>query len=267
MITSLIYLKPRVWGAYIARYLGSWWGMLHLGAVALVMAMSPSTWHRANRLAASTYIYASTWAVLPWFTLLTALISLVIIRIVLVTAQSYGLSGFALEMMVRVLVLELIPLSAAMFAALRASMAFDAGAMGLAARGVAPGDATDATLRRVRRDLVPQLIANAFSVLSLAMASSVIVLVLAYLNVYGLSPWGLSDYTRTVGRVFDPVVTLGFVAKTVLFGLAVAVIPSAAILDMLRHRRRHRSNVQPGALRLLFVLLLIEASSLAVKYI
>jgi phospholipid/cholesterol/gamma-HCH transport system permease protein len=36
---------------------------------------------------------------------------------------------------------------------------------------------------------------------------------------------------------------------------------------MLRHRRRHRSNVQPGALRLLFVLLLIEASSLAVKYI
>jgi phospholipid/cholesterol/gamma-HCH transport system permease protein len=146
-------------------------------------------------------------------------------------------------------------------------MAFDAGAMGLAAHGVTPGDALDATLRRVRRDLVPQVIANAFSVLSLAMVSSVIVLVLAYLNVYGLSPWGLSDYTRTVGRVFDPTVTLGFIFKTVLFGLAVAVIPSAAILDMLRRRRRHRSNVQPGALRLLFVLLLIEASSLAVKYI
>jgi phospholipid/cholesterol/gamma-HCH transport system permease protein len=266
-ISSLIYLKPRDWGARIGRYASSWWAMLHLGAVALVMAMSPSTWHRANRLATSRYIHASTWAVLPWFTLLTALVSLVIIRIVLVTAQSYGLSGFALEMMVRVLVLELIPLSAAMFAALRAGMAFDANAMGLAASGVAPGDAADATLRGVRRDLVPQVIANAFSVLSLAMVSSVIVLVLAYLNVYGVSPWGLGDYTRTVGRVFNPVVTLGFVFKTVLFGLAVAVIPSAAILDMLRRRRRHRSNVQPGALRLLFVLLLIEASSLAVKYI
>ena len=92
-------------------------------------------------------------------------------------------------------------------------------------------------------------------------------LVLAYLNVYGLSPWGLPDYTRTVGRVFDPTVTLGFVFKTVLFGLAVAVIPSAAILELLRQPRRLRSNVQPGALRLLFVLLLIEASSLAVKYI
>jgi len=266
-ISSLIYRKPRDWGASLARYLASWWAMLYLGAVALVMAMSPSTWHRANRLATSTYIYASTWQVLPWFTLLTALISLVIIRIVLVTAQSYGLSGYALEMMVRVLVLELLPLSAAMFAALRAGMAFDASAMGLAAAGVSPAAATEESLRRLRRDLVPQVIANAFSVLSLAMVSSVIVLVLAYLNVYGLSPWGLSDYTRTVGRVFDPTVTLGFVLKTVLFGLAVAVIPSAAMLDMLRRRRRHRSNVQPGALRLLFVLLLIEASSLAVKYI
>jgi phospholipid/cholesterol/gamma-HCH transport system permease protein len=271
LISTLLYSKPRHWGLYCARYLASWWQMLHLGAVALVMAMSPSTWHRGARLATSRYIYGSTWAVLPWFTLLTALISLVIIRIVLVTARSYGLSGYALEMMVRVLVLELIPLSAAMFAALRASMAFDAAAMGLARSAhllpISPAAATEETMRRLRRDLVPQVIANAFSVLSLAMVSSVIVLVLAYLNVYGLSPWGLSDYTRTVGRVFDPTVTLGFVFKTVLFGLAVAVIPSAAILELLRRPRRYNSNVQPGALRLLFVLLMIEASSLAVKYI
>ena len=59
----------------------------------------------------------------------------------------------------------------------------------------------------------------------------------------------------------------GFVLKTVLFGLAVAVIPSAAILELLRRPQRLRSTVQPGALRLLFVLLLIEAGSLAVKYI
>jgi phospholipid/cholesterol/gamma-HCH transport system permease protein len=190
---------------------------------------------------------------------------------VLVTAQSYGLSRYALEMVVRVLVLELIPLSAALFAALRAGMAFDAAAMGLARdlgnSGVPATVATEETLRRVRRDLVPQVFANAFSVLSLAMVSSVIVLVLAYLNVYGLSPWGIPDYTRTVGRVFDPVVTAGFVFKTVLFGLAVAVIPSAALLELLRHARRHRSSVQPGALRLLFVLLLIEAGSLVLKYI
>jgi phospholipid/cholesterol/gamma-HCH transport system permease protein len=261
-ITALLYMKPRHWGLHAARWLGGWWRMLHLGAVALVMAMSPSTYNRANRLATSRHIVASTWQVLPWFTMLTALVSLVVIRIVLVTAQSYGLSRFALEMVVRVLVLELIPLSAALFAALRAGMAFDAAAMGLASDGVPAVVATEATLHRLRRDLVPQVFANAFAVLSLAMVSSVIVLVLAYLNVYGIP-----DYTRTVGRVFDPVVTVGFVLKTVLFGLAVAVIPSAAMLELLRQARRHRSNVQPGALRLLFVLLLIEAGSLALKYI
>ncbi|WP_296948833.1 ABC transporter permease [uncultured Massilia sp.] len=266
-LSSLLYMTPGRWVHLAARYGRSWWRMLHLGAVALVMALSSSTWNRANRLATSRHIHASTWQVLPWFTLLTALVSLVIIRIVLVTAQSYGLSRFALEMVVRVLVLELIPLSAALFAALRAGMAFDASAMGLARSGVPADLATGETLLRLRRDLVPQVLANAFSVLSLAMASSVVVLLLAYVNVYGLSPWGLGDYTRTVGRVFDPAVTVGFVFKTVLFGLAVAVIPSAAMLEMLRHGRRQRSNVQPGALRLLFVLLLIEASSLAVKYI
>jgi phospholipid/cholesterol/gamma-HCH transport system permease protein len=266
-LSPSITLHPSLWGAKLLRYLGSWWNTIHLGAVALVMALSPSAYNRANRLAAARYIYAGTWQVLPWFTVLSALISLVIIRIVLVTARSYGLSHYALEMVVRVLVLELIPLSAAMFAALRAGMAFDATEVGLVRHGLPLPAANAEALRLMRRNLVPQVIANAFAVLSLAMVSSTIVLVLAYLNVYGLSPWGLQDYTRTVGRVFDPIVTVGFALKTVLFGIAVAVIPTAAIVDLQRHPRRVASTVQPGALRLLFVLLLIEAGSLAVKYI
>jgi phospholipid/cholesterol/gamma-HCH transport system permease protein len=264
---SIFATHPRLWGARLLRYLRSWWYMIHLGAVALVMAFTPGSWNRANRLATSRYIYASTWQVLPWFTLLTALIGLVVIRIVLVTARSYGLSNYALEMVVRVLVLELIPLSAAMFAALRSGLAFDAAAIGLARAGVPARSASDEALRQLRRDLVPQVLANAFAVLSLAMTSGVIVLLLAYLNVYGLSPWGLPDYTRTVGRIFDPIVTTGFALKTILFGLAVALVPTAAILELQRSPRRHASTVQPGALRLLFVLLLIEAASLAIKYI
>jgi phospholipid/cholesterol/gamma-HCH transport system permease protein len=264
---SILAKNPRLWGARAGRYLRSWGYMIHLGAVALVMAFTPSTWNRANRLSTSRYIYASTWQVLPWFTVLTALIGLVVIRIVLVTARSYGLSSFALEMVVRVLVLELIPLSAAMFAALRSSMAFDAAAVGLARSGLPTEVASEEALRELRRNLVPQVLANAFAVLSLALTSGTIVLLLAYLNVYGLSPWGLTDYTRTVGRIFDPIVTIGFALKTILFGLAVALVPTAAILELQRYPRRLVAAVQPGALRLLFVLLLIEAGSLAIKYI
>jgi phospholipid/cholesterol/gamma-HCH transport system permease protein len=265
--SSFLYLKPSRWGIKLRRYFVSWWYTLHLGAVALVMAFSPSTYNRATRFATSRHIYESTWQVLPWFTVLSALIGMVVIRIVVVTALSYGLSSFALEMVVRVLVLELIPLCAAMFGALRAGMAFDATAVGLARHGLPAPAATEEALRLLRRDLVPQVIGNAFAVLSLAMASSLIVLVLAYLNVYGLSIWGLADYTRTVGRVFDPIVAVSFGLKTILFGIAVAVIPSAAILNLQRHPRRLASTVQPGALRLLFVLLLIEGGSLALRYI
>ena len=160
--TLNLYANPRLWGLAFARYLRSWWYMVHLGAVAIVLALSPSTYNRANRLAAARYIHAGTWQVLPWFGLASSLISLVIIRIVLVTAKSYGLSHFGLEMVVRVLVLELIPLSAAMFVALRASMAFDASALGLARAGMSPQAANDEALRRMRRDMVPQLLANAF---------------------------------------------------------------------------------------------------------
>ena len=261
-MASLIYMKPRLIGLHLLRYLRSWWATLHLGAIALVMVVSPSTYGRAQRRATACYIYGSTWQVLPWFTMLAAVVSLVIIRIVVVTAFSYGLSRYALEMVVRVLVLELIPLSAALFVALRASMSFDASDYGLTQRS-----ASVAKLRQLRTDLAPLVIAHAFAVLSLAMVTSCTVLVLAYVNLYGLSPWGLLDYTRTVGRVFDPVVTAGFLIKTVLFGMAVAVIPIAAMLDLQRHPRPVSSTVQPGAVRLLFVLLLIEAGSLALKYI
>jgi phospholipid/cholesterol/gamma-HCH transport system permease protein len=153
-----------------------------------------------------------------------------------------------------------------MFAALRSSMAFDATALGIA-RATNGDSASIEALRQVRRDLVPQVLANAFAVLSLAIASSAVVLLLAYLSVYGFSPWGIPEYTRTVGRIFEPVITIGFALKTVLFGLSVALVPTAAILELQRYPRRLASAVQPGALRLLVVLLLIEAASLAIKYI
>lgn len=263
--TSSLHLDTDAWGRAIVRGAASWWHMVHFGAVVLVMALSPSTYNRRHRATTAQYIYASTWQVLPWFTAMAALLSLVLIRVVVVTALSYGLSQYALQMVVRVLVLELIPLSAAMFVALRAGLAFNAGAADIA-RQAATDEPLRLSLHRLRVELVPRVLASAFAVLTLAMVSSVIALVLAYLTVYGLSPWGLPGYTRTVGQVFDLAVTLGFILKTVFFSLAVAVVPMAASLEAPR-QNLDADTVQPGAVRLFLVLLLIEAASLAVKYI
>ncbi len=250
------------WGRAVLRTLASWWFMIHFGAVVLVMALSPSTYNRQHRAATARYIYRNTWEVLPWFTVMSTLLSLVLIRVVVVTALSYGLSQYALQMVVRVLVLELIPLSAAMFVALRAGLTFNASQL---ASSALPSS-RHLSLERLRTDMVPQVLASTFSVVTLAMVSSVIALVLAYLTVYGVSPWGLPGYTRTVGQVFDFEVTLGFVLKTVFFSLAVAVVPMAASLETAGQHAKN-SDLQPGAVRLFMVLLLIEAASLAIKYV
>lgn len=265
-LTTYLHLKPSAWGRHLRRSVSSWWYMVHLGAIALVVAFSPSTYRGNERGSVSRHIHTNIWQVLPWFTALSLLVSLVLIRIVIVTAVSYGLSQYALEMMVRVLVLELIPLSGALFVALRAGLSFHVQRPALLAPS-ASARRRKIDLQHARHDLVPQVIANVFSVMSLAIVSSIIVLVLAYINVYGFTPWGLPSYTRTVGRVFDPIVTIGFALKTIFFGLAVAVIPLAAQLEVSRDNYAELSPMPPGTMRLLWVLLLIEIASLAVKYI
>jgi phospholipid/cholesterol/gamma-HCH transport system permease protein len=242
------------------RRVRAWWDVLFFGALALVFALSPSTHDARSRAATARLIHATTWQVLPWFGALSALISVALIRIVVVTAQSYGLSQLALEMVVRVLVLELIPLAAALCVLLRAAVAGDI----LPPAGAAWQGPLEA--ERWRLDLVPRVLALAFSVLALATVSAVLALLLAYTAVYGLSPWGFAPYTRMVGRVFDPAVSLGLVLKIGLFSLAVAIVPLASALQEAQRPVRAGIVLRSGTLRLLVVLLLIESGSLAVKY-
>ncbi len=264
-LTSLQHGPQRLGGKFLA-WLDGWRRVFFFGALAMVMILSRATYDRTNRATIARQIHITTWQILPWFTLLSALISLVLIRIVVVTAVNYGLSQYALEMVVRVLVLELIPLVAALFVTLRCALAVNAPTAGLYVPhdlGVLGGLETD----RIRDELVPRVIAYAFSVLTMAVVSSLVALVLAYVGVYGLSPWGLANYTRTVGQVFDPAVSMGFVLKTIFFSLAVAVIPIAASLDAPPQEADTSAQVQPGTVRLFMALVLIEGLSLVVKYI
>ncbi|MDP2640402.1 MAG: ABC transporter permease, partial [Betaproteobacteria bacterium] len=102
---------------------------------------------------------------------------------------------------------------------------------------------------------------------ALAAVRGVIALALAYSGGYGFSPWGFAGYTRMVGHVFDLQVTLGLALKTLLFGLAVAVIPITASLETPREVRLAPVAVLRGMVRLFLVLVLLEGASLAVKYI
>ena len=242
-----------------AEWVAGWWRIVHLGALLLVLALSPSSYAARNRRALAVHVYRGTAPALLWFTALTTLASLVVIRIVIVTALSYGLSQYALEMVVRVLVLELIPLAAALFAALRCTFP-------LAAEIAAQRGSPAASAEPLRHEVLPRVAAGVFCALLLAAVSCVVTLVIAYFSVYGATTAGFESYTHTVGHVFSPAVSLIFALKIFFFGVAVALIPIATVLAAPPRRRARASAELRGLVRMFVVIALIEAASLVGNY-
>ena len=255
---------PARWWRTWQRWMLAWSRIVYLGAVVLVLVLSPSTYSPAARRTLARHMYLGTAPILLGFTVLAALLCLVITHIVVVTALSYGLSRYALEMVIRVLVLELIPLTAALFVAMRCTI---------------PSGAQLALLRQsghfgwlrqhgadpVRVELLPRVLAGVFASITLAALSCVVALVMAYLSVYGFNVAGLPGYTRMFGQVFTPVVTLVFALKTVIFSLAVALIPMTAGMYDTGEATQPDSELG-GLARMFAVLLLIEVLSLVGNY-
>jgi phospholipid/cholesterol/gamma-HCH transport system permease protein len=242
-------------------WLAGWWRVLYLGAQIMVLAVSPSSYGPANRLLLARHVVLATAPILLWFTLLCALATLVITRIVVVTALSYGLSQYALQLIIRVLVLELIPLGAALFVALRSTIASSAELAEMRLRGELAALADP-----LRQEAMPRVVAGMFASITLAALSCVVALVLAYLAVYGFTLSALPAYTRLFGQVFNPAVTLIFVLKTLFFSLAVALMPIAsALYDEAPAGMRHGAELRALA-RMFVVILLIEMVSLVGNY-
>jgi phospholipid/cholesterol/gamma-HCH transport system permease protein len=258
----------RTGGAAFSWLLGGWRIML-FGVIVLSLTFSPTTYKREHRYAIAHQLVLGTTTNLIWFSLLSSLISVILIRIVMVTALSYGLSKYALDMVVRMLVLELIPLSAALFVALRrtlpdsvelAEMRRRGELLAMRQQGVDP----------IRTEFFPRAIAGIFSVWMLAAVSCILALILTYLSIYGFTQWALADYTRVVGQIFNPSVSMIFLLKTLFFSLAVSLIPMASSLydnprEPLASRLKAASELA-AMVRLFFVILLIQIASLMGNY-
>ncbi len=247
------------------RWVHGWWRIVHLGATLIVLALSSASYDAPQRAALARHVYLGSAPALAWFSVLSALLSLIVIRIVLVTSLSYGLSQYAIEMVVRVLVLELIPLTAALFAALRCTLPQAADVATQRADG-RWAHLVEQGQDPVRREVLPRVAAGVFAVSLLAAVSCGLTLVLAYLSVYGFNTTGFAAYTRTVGHVFSPAVALIFVLKIVFFALAVALIPIASVLYDRPHPRVGTSTELQGLVRMFLLILLIEAVSLVGNY-
>ena len=266
MQTPTFHDAPARLARAFAAWAAGWWRVFHFGATALVMAASPSAYDRATSTLMARQIYFTALQILPGFLLVSALLSYTVIRIVVLGADKYGLAQYALNIAVRVQVLELIPLFVALFVALRSGAAINTEVVLMHIRGDLEA-LQRAGADPMRHELVPRVVGSAVSVVALTVIAGSMALVLAYVAMYGFSPGGMEDYADAIGAIFDIHVTLGLGLKALFFGLAVAIIPITASLEVPREVRFAPIAVLSGMVRLFLVLMLIEGASLAVKYI
>lgn len=256
-------LTLRDLGRAVLRWSAQWVHIARLAAQIMAWALSPGSYPRALRPVVARHLYQSAGPSLLWYVLMFGLFSLVLVRIVVVSAQSYGLSRYALEMVVRVLVLELLPLAAALFVAMRCAIPYGSEVASLRANGRFAALSAQG-VDPMRQEVLPRVVAGVFAVWLFTAFSAVVTLVVSYLVVYGFTPFGWEPYTRTVGQVFGPAVTLVFVVKTLLFSLAVAVVPMAAATQD-GPANSVGAEIQ-GMVRMFMLLLLFEALSLLGNY-
>ncbi len=261
---ALLQIDPARWSRSPVRWLRGWWIVAQFAAQMLVLALSPSSYRRSQLPVIYRQLVASTAPLLPGFVALSALLSLVIIRIVIASAAAYGLSQYALDVLVRTLVVELLPLLVALYVALRFTMPSGQEVAGMRQQGVlhalwrAGGDPA-------RDLLLPRVLAGVFSVVFLAALSAVLSLVMTYVSLYGFTAWGFAAFTRAVGQVFTPAATLILALKAFFFSLVVAMLPIAPNprYDGAPLSRRDEIS-QLG--RVFVLILLIEVVSLVGNY-
>ena len=253
-------------GAFLFRP-RSWRRVLRFAGFATAAAVSPSTYNQQAREVAVRQIYYTAWQILPGYAAVAALLSLLLIEVVVVSARKYGVTQYSLELVLSVLVLELVPLMTALFVALRSGAAIGAEIALMSVRGELE-DREEAEASPLHAELVPRIAGAALAVTSLTTLGCLITTWLSYVVFYGFTPAGLVEFTRIVGNVFDGIELIGFGLKCLLFGLAVAIIPAATGLEAERGVMKSLPAVVLGGLLKLFaVILAVEVAFLVVKYV
>lgn len=252
MPTPLQQLFPMRPGHGLGAWLAAQYRYVSFAALLLIAAVSPRIHDRPTRQRSAAVLCCAAWQTLPGFLLASILLSAILSRIVAVTADSYGLSHLALEAILRVFVVELLPLASTLFVAMRAvpmAMLHLAAVPGRPEAGV--------------RDTLPYVVGNTVAVIILAIIGGIVSLIVAYVVVHGFTQWGLPAYSRLIGQVFDPILAIAFSAKILFFAVAVGIAPATVVLDP---RKRDTGQREMRVMvRLLLILVLIEGSFLMLR--
>jgi phospholipid/cholesterol/gamma-HCH transport system permease protein len=233
------------------RFFSAW----VLAAAMAVRAVSWSSYRSVSQRRSFLWeLHRATFPILPWFLVTSFLMSLVIVRLVIVTAESYDLSQYSLQVLVKSLVLELVPLFSALVVAMRYSLP--------RSQQIQLEAPAQAQLR------APSIVlAGAVAMLFFTLLSCVGALLISYLMLYGLTPWGLPSYTHQVGKIFTPATSMVFSLKALMFCGAVTLVPMASALGSRQQKWEEEEVLLRMLTRIFLVLLLVEILSLIAIYL
>jgi len=220
----------------------------------------------AVRTVVAKQIYFTAWQILPLFLIASALLSYVLITIVVSATLNFGLSEFALELIIRLLVLEVIPLMAALFVATRSGAAINTEVAlmkinnefeGLEQSGIDPE----------MFEIVPRVVGGIISVTSITAMATCTALAIGFVSIYGLEPWALGSFGTILSNLLSGTNLILLWLKVLLFGIVVTAIPISSGLDTKPALYFVPIAVLRGMVRLFFAIIGIEVLSLAITYI
>jgi phospholipid/cholesterol/gamma-HCH transport system permease protein len=248
--------------------LRGWSQTLRFATIALASIFSRSAYNKASFLVIQKQIYYTAWQILPAFVVITTLLSAVIIDIVGETARNFNLYAYALETVIRVIVLEIVPLTTALLVAIRTGAAINT-EIALTKLNNELEALQNLGVDPLRFELIPRVVGGTTAVLALTALGILISLGLSHLIIVDIQPWNLSpgDFTHTIGKIFTLGTVLMLWSKSLAFGLAITIIPIAEGLTTHKRMRYAPIAVLSGMVRLFLVIMLIEIGALFLTYV
>lgn len=252
-------------GQRFTGWLTDWRQVGSLLLMALRESISPAFYRNKASFAVLTkQIYFTALQILPAYSLFAAVLSFITVRVVTQFAAEYGLGALALELTVKLLILDGLPLFTAMFVALRSGAATGAEvAMMNVVREIE--SMRSVGVDPIRVEMAPRIIAATVSVFALSAIGGALALVVSYLALYGANGAGAAEFARVMAHVFSLPALSSLAFKVTAFGLLVLTVPIAAAMNTPTKLFWAPIALLRGMVRLFSVLMLIEALPIVIQ--
>ncbi|MDR3393115.1 MAG: ABC transporter permease [Sulfuriferula sp.] len=239
--------------------------LLRFGFHLLEVALTPRTYDSATRWIITKQIYFTAVQALPVFLIYSLVISVVLIQIMVSVARDFGLSEYVPGLIVGFLLMELLPLLSVLFVALRSGAAINTEIALMHVNNEITAF-EHAQIDPARYEYMPRVVGGVISVLALTGLSALSALLVAFFVIYGLDWSNLGNYTHSMAQLLPLTLVFGLIAKTVLYGLCVTLIPIKTGLEIPKRLFLVPVSVLKGMMRVFFAIVLIEVASLTFKY-